>query len=87
MLEVDRGTESLTTLTLRARRYLDYAATHPTCPQVVWSLHDPRRGSRLAHALRARRQKGRGAGLVERLFVITTRDFASAALAGEEPPR
>jgi hypothetical protein len=84
MLEVDRGTESLPTLIHKADRYLDYAATRPETPQVVWSLHTTARASRFAEALHDRRRPRKLTQLADQLFVITTPSHVAAALAGQE---
>jgi hypothetical protein len=85
MLEVDRGTEGLSTLLRKADTYLAYAARHPETPQVAWSFPNAARAERFGRALReGNRAASYSRRLAEQLFVITTPAGASAAMAGEE---
>jgi hypothetical protein len=83
-LEVDRGTEGRTTLERKAARYIAYAARHPEAPQVVWSFTTPERAAMFTDAInRSFRQPAIAALLHRGLFVITTSDYAAAALCGD----
>lgn len=82
-IEVDRGTESLTTLLGKCAIYEAYRASgieqqrHGTFPLVVWQLPDPERQHRLQQAI------SRSLQLTPRLYRCITPTELPALLAGD----
>lgn len=79
--EIDRDTESVSTVLAKCRLYVEYyqsgleQAKHEVFPRVCWIVPDDARAERLRTAIAARRE------LPERLFVVTTSERAVHALA------